>query len=106
MHRAKLPENPQIVERLRRLGLKSYWMLVGQWPFSRRRNENGRPTMEPTHDELKNEIENGPLAPELAPFWADVFGPHHKSELAWRIGILTPDAAFEIRKLLIGVCSG
>jgi hypothetical protein len=57
--------------------------------------------MEPTRDELKNEIENGPLAAELVPFWADVFGPHDKSELDWRIGILKPDAAFEIRKLLI-----
>lgn len=57
--------------------------------------------MEPTRDELKNEIENGPLATDLAPFWADVFGPHDKSELDWRIGILKPDAAFEIRKLLV-----
>lgn len=57
--------------------------------------------MDPTRDELKKEIENGPLATELAPFWADVFGPHDKSELDWRIGILKADAAFEIRKLLI-----
>lgn len=56
---------------------------------------------EPTREQLRNEIENGPLAAELAPFWADVFGPHHKKELDWRIGILKEDAAFEIRRILI-----
>lgn len=55
---------------------------------------------EPTRDELKAEIENGPLSAELAPFWADVFQPHPKPEMAWQTGILKPDAAFAIHAIL------
>lgn len=47
--------------------------------------------------ELKAEIESGPLAADLAPFWADTFPFHPKVD---REGILKPDAAFEIHRRL------
>ena len=37
----------------------------------------------PTREVLKVEVEHGPLAAELAPFWADVFEVHPKPEMAW-----------------------
>jgi len=48
----------------------------------------------PTPSELKTEITTGPLAADLAPFWADVFAED------FRAGRLKPDAAFEIHRVL------
>lgn len=48
----------------------------------------------PTPAELKTEIETGPLAADLAPFWADVFAE------PGRAGRLKPDAAFAIHQIL------
>ena len=62
-----------------------------------------RPTWTPpTPAQLKSVIETGPLAAALAPLWADVFEPHptKRKELAFREGLLKPDAAFGIHKLL------
>lgn len=55
---------------------------------------------QPTPEELKTEIESGPFAEELAVYWANVFPQHHKPELAWRTGKLTPDAAYDICRIL------
>jgi hypothetical protein len=56
----------------------------------------------PSPADLRAEIETGPLAAELAPFWADVFGPHKtkRKELKWREGKLKPDAAEAIKVAL------
>jgi len=56
----------------------------------------------PTPAQLKAEIEGGPFAAELAPYWADVFTAHPTlgSKLAYREGKLKPDAAFAIHRIL------
>lgn len=58
--------------------------------------------MTPTAAQLKQEVESGPLALELAPFWADVFDDLEpmRTKLLHRQGWLKPDAAFEIRRVL------
>lgn len=52
--------------------------------------------------ELKTEITSGPLALELAPFWADVFDDPEpqRTKLLHRQGWLKPDAAYEIHRIL------
>lgn len=52
--------------------------------------------------ELKAEIESGPLASELAAWWADVFDDPEplRTKLAFRQGTLKPDAAYEINRIL------
>ncbi|MFO0801462.1 MAG: hypothetical protein U0804_28690 [Gemmataceae bacterium] len=65
-----------------------------------------------TAADLKAEIESGPLAAALAPFWADVFpaepepdpadAPAHArwSRISYRFGMLTPDACFGLLAVL------
>lgn len=52
--------------------------------------------------ELKAEIESGPLASELAAWWADVFDDPEpqRTKLPHRQGWLKPDAAYEIHRIL------
>lgn len=58
--------------------------------------------MTPTAAQLKQEVESGPLALELAPFWADVFDDPEplRTKLLHRQGMLKPDAAYEIHRIL------
>lgn len=55
----------------------------------------------PTPQALKEEVESGPLAADLAAYWSDTFQAHPtKPGLDSRVGRLKPDAAFEIRRVL------
>lgn len=72
----------------------------------------GGDKMTPTAKQLRAEIESGPLAADLAPFWADVFPAEPEPPLVdvggrarWerirpRFGSLTPDAVFHILDVL------
>jgi hypothetical protein len=55
-----------------------------------------------TLQEIKDELTNGPLAADIAPFLTMVFNDEEplRTKLADRQGMLTPDAAFEISKIL------
>jgi len=55
---------------------------------------------DPTPEELRDVIENGPFASELAPYWADVYTPEESGDEPWKIGILKAKAAHEIRRRL------
>lgn len=58
--------------------------------------------MTPTLSELKAEIQSGLLASECAAWWSDVFDDPEplRTKLAFRQGLLKPDAAFEIHRIL------
>lgn len=61
-----------------------------------------------TRHELKEEILNGPLRDDCAAYWATVFDdaarpditPEMLAKLSDRQGLLTPDAAYEINRVL------
>jgi len=52
--------------------------------------------------QLKSEIESGPLAALCAPYWLDVFDDAEplRTKLVGRQGLLKPDAAYEIWRIL------
>lgn len=69
--------------------------------------------MKPTAQQLKDEIEKGPLSESLATPWSNVFPTEqdprlvsaHPVQQRWerikfRFGLLTPDAIFDIEKIL------
>lgn len=67
----------------------------------------------PTYEEIRQEIELGPLAAQCKPHWLDVFEPHPnttphipgtpslREKLRHREGMLKSDAAFAIHKILL-----